>query len=39
MKKKTKKRLIYMLVIAGYVIPLVVFFSAVIPVFIANAKY
>ena len=38
MKKKTKKRIIYVLVIAWYVIPLVVFFSAVIPVFIANAK-
>ena len=38
MKKKTKKRIIYMLVIAGYVIPLVVFFSFVIPVFIANSK-
>ena len=38
MKKKNKKRIIYLLVIAGYVIPLVVFFSFVIPVFIANAK-
>lgn len=39
MKKKTKKRIVYMLVIAGYVIPLVVFFSFVIPVCIANGKY
>ena len=38
MKKKTKKRIVYILFIAGYVIPLVVFFSFAIPVFIANAK-
>lgn len=38
MKKKTKKRIIYLLVIAGYVIPLVVFFSILIPVCIAHGK-
>ena len=38
MKKKNKKRIAYMILIAGYVIPLVVFFSFVIPLCIVHGK-